>query len=95
MSIQNTQLYTLLLNYHFICIHVVSINPVTQAYDNNLSPNIFGQTKHLSGQMKFGQANLLYIINREIIEFAEEYECLDNLQSLTKALLCVCMDHLF
>ena len=30
------------------------------------------QIKHLSSQIKFGQANLLYIINGEVIEFAKD-----------------------
>ena len=37
-----------------------------------------GQTKHLSGHIKFDQTNLPYIINGEIIKFAEDNKCLDN-----------------
>ena len=42
-----------------------------------------GQVDHLSGQIKFGQTNLLYIINGEVIEFTKENECPDNFQSLS------------
>ena len=42
-----------------------------------------GQIKHLSGQIKFGQTNLLYIINGHFIEFAEVTECLEYFQSLS------------
>ena len=31
-----------------------------------------GQVKHLSSQTKFGQTNLLYIINGEVIKFTKE-----------------------
>ena len=31
-----------------------------------------GQVKHLSDQTEFGQTNLLYIINGEIVEFTKE-----------------------
>ena len=31
-----------------------------------------GQIEHLSGHTEFGQTNLLYIINREAIEFTKE-----------------------
>ena len=31
-----------------------------------------GQVKHLSDQTKFGQTNLLYIINGEIVEFTKK-----------------------
>ena len=37
------------------------------------------QIKYLSGQIKFGQTKLLYIINGEVIEFAEDNECPDNI----------------
>ena len=40
------------------------------------------QIKHLSGQIKFGQTNFIYIINGEIIELAKDNECPDNFQSL-------------
>ena len=42
-----------------------------------------GQIKHLSGQIKFGKTNFLYIINGNFMEFAEENECPDNFQSLS------------
>ena len=42
-----------------------------------------GQIDHLSGQIKFGQTNLLYIINGEVIEFTKENDCPDNFQSLS------------
>ena len=41
-----------------------------------------GQIKHLSDQIKFGQTNLLYSVNVEVIEFARDNECLDNFQYL-------------
>ena len=31
-----------------------------------------GQIKHMSGQIKFGQTNFLYIINGNFMEFATE-----------------------
>ena len=31
------------------------------------------QNNHLSGQIKFDQTNLLYIINGNVIEFAKDY----------------------
>ena len=37
-----------------------------------------GQTKRLSGQIKFDQTNLLYIINGGVIKFAKDNKCLDN-----------------
>ena len=42
-----------------------------------------GQVKHLSGQTKFGQTSLLYIINGEVIKFTKENKCPDNFQSLS------------
>ena len=42
-----------------------------------------GQIDYLSGQIKFGQTNLLYIINGKFIEFTKENECPDNFQSLS------------
>ena len=42
------------------------------------------QIDHLSGQIKFGQTNLIYIINGEVIEFTKENECPDNFQSYHK-----------
>ena len=41
------------------------------------------QNKRLRGQTKFGQANLLYIINENLVEFAEDNECPDNFQFLS------------
>ena len=41
------------------------------------------QIHYLSGQIKFGQTNLLYIINGEVIEFTKENEYPDNFQSLS------------
>ena len=41
-----------------------------------------GQIKHLSGQIIFGQTNLLYIINGEVIEFAKDNKYPYNFQSL-------------
>ena len=40
------------------------------------------QIKHISGQIKFGQTNLLYIINENFVEFVKENECLDNFQPI-------------
>ena len=42
-----------------------------------------GQIKHMSGQIKFGHTNFLYIINGNFMEFAKDNECLDNFQSLS------------
>ena len=43
------------------------------AYDNGQSSDIFsGQLKHLTGQAKFGQSNILYIINGKVIKFLIE-----------------------
>ena len=42
-----------------------------------------GQNNHLSGQIKFGQTNLLYIINGEVIEFVKDNDCPENFQSLS------------
>ena len=42
-----------------------------------------GQIKHLFGQIKFGQTNLLYIIDGEVIEFAKDNKCPDHFQSLS------------
>ena len=39
-----------------------------------------GHVKHLSGQTKFGQTNLQYIVNENFIEFTE---CPVNFQSLS------------
>ena len=36
-----------------------------------------------SGQIKFDQINLLYIINGEVIKFAKDNESPDNYQSLS------------
>ena len=38
------------------------------------------QIKHLSGQIKSGQTNFLYIINGKFMEFAKENEGPDNFQ---------------
>ena len=43
---------------------------------------LYSQTKHMSGQIKFGQRNFLYIINGNFMEFAKENECVDKYQSL-------------
>ena len=43
----------------------------------------FGQIKHLSTRIKFNQINLLYMINKEVIEFAKDIEFPDNIQSLS------------
>ena len=51
------------------------------------------QNQHLSGQIKFGQTNSLYVINGNFIEFAKNNECSNNIWSLLLALLeiyCVC-----
>ena len=37
-----------------------------------------GQNKHMSDQNKFGQTNLLYIINVNFIEFAKDNEVWTN-----------------
>ena len=37
-----------------------------------------GQLWHLTGQTKFDQTNLLYIINGEVNECIKENECPDN-----------------
>ena len=42
-----------------------------------------GQIKQMSGQIKFCQTKLLYIINGEVIVFAKDNECLDNVQSFS------------
>ena len=34
----------------------------------------YGQKRHMSGQIKFGQTNLLYIVNGNFIEFVENNE---------------------
>ena len=47
------------------------------------------QTKHLSGQIKFDQTNLLYIINGEVIKFAKDNNCTDNFQSLFYGIVAV------
>ena len=39
--------------------------------------------QHFSGQIKFGQTNLLHIINKEIIEFAKDNKCPDDVKSLS------------
>ena len=36
------------------------------------------QNKHMPGQIKFGQTNLLYIINGNFIEFVENNKCPDK-----------------
>ena len=41
------------------------------------------QNNRLSGQIKFGQTTLLYIINEEVNEFAKDNECPNNFQSLS------------
>ena len=46
-----------------------------KAYDNGQSQDISGQNKHMSSQIKFGQTNLLYIINGNFIEFVKNNEC--------------------
>ena len=40
-----------------------------------------GQNKQMS--VKFGQTNLLYIVNENFIEFVEINECLDKFWSLS------------
>ena len=42
-----------------------------------------GYIKQLSGQIKFGQRNLLYITNGEVIEFGKDNKYLDNFQPLS------------
>ena len=42
-----------------------------------------GQNKHMSSQIKFGQTNLLYIINGNFIELVENNECPDKFWSLS------------
>ena len=42
-----------------------------------------GQNKQMCVQIKFGQTNLLYIINGNFIEFVEINECLDKFWSLS------------
>ena len=37
-----------------------------------------GQIKHLSGEIKIGQTNLLYTINGYFVKFAKVNECLGN-----------------
>ena len=44
------------------------------------------QNKHLSGQIKFGQTNSLYVVNGNFIEFAKNNKCQDNFRSLPYAL---------
>ena len=44
------------------------------------------QKKHLSGQIKFGQTNSLYVINGNFIEYAKNNECSHNFQSLSYTL---------
>ena len=43
----------------------------------------YGQNKHLSGKIKFGQTNLLDVINGNFIKFAKNNECSDNFWSLS------------
>ena len=45
-----------------------------------------GQIKYVSGQIKFGQTNFLYIINGNFVEFPKENECPDNCQPISQAL---------
>ena len=54
---------------------------ICRAYDNSQSchQTFSGHIKHLSGETKFVQTNLLY--NGNFIEFAEDNECPDNFQS--------------
>ena len=42
-----------------------------------------GQNKHMSGQIKFGWTNLLYIINGNFIEFVEKNGSPDKVGSLS------------
>ena len=42
-----------------------------------------GQIKRISGQIKFGLINFLYIINANFMEIAKENERPDNFQSLS------------
>ena len=37
-----------------------------------------GHNKHMSGQIKFGQTNLLYTTNQNVTELVENNECLEN-----------------
>ena len=47
-----------------------------------------GQNKYMSGQFNFGQTNLLYITNGNVIEFVKNNECLNNFWSLSYTMMC-------
>ena len=75
----NTQLATMcvkctniiLLTCHATHVYEQLLSNCNRAYNNTQSPDIFWHKKHLSGQIKFGQQNLLYILNGNFIEFAK------------------------
>ena len=58
-----------------------------RAYDNQTFSGqinrMSGQINRMSGQIKFGQTNILYIINRNFMKFPKENECPDNFKSLS------------
>ena len=78
-----------LLAWQFVITQVsnyVALKYIKIKYDIRLSglmkmasyQTFSGQTKHLSSHIKFDQTNLPYIINGEVIKFAEVNKCLDD-----------------
>ena len=43
----------------------------------------YGQIKHMSGYIKLGLTNLLWIMNGYFMEFAKENDCPDNFHYLS------------
>ena len=71
----------------FDTILIIDIEPTT-IYITGLTimashRTFSGQINYLSGQIKFGQTNLPYVINGKFTEFTKENEYPDNFQSLS------------
>ena len=66
--------YFIFCLYFDASLHIILAGLIIMAWHQTFS----SQIKYLSGPIKFGQTNLLYIINGEVIEFAEDNECPDN-----------------
>ena len=67
------------LNYIYILSFMLKLEPnmYTGLMIMASHQTFSSQIKHLSGQIKFSQTNLLYIINGEVFEFAKDNECLE------------------
>ena len=71
------------IHTHVLRNFIRFIYPISSGFVIMASHQTFsGQIKHLCGQIKFIQTNLLYRINGEVIEFAKGNGCLNTFHSL-------------